>query len=83
LQVQRQAYADGPGTTTKFKDPESIAIDAAGNFTLGIVIIIKSEKITPNFVLTGNPAGKAGIHTVTLEANDGSGVLRSKLLRLR
>jgi hypothetical protein len=38
-------YADGPGTTTKFKDPESIAIDAAGNFMLGIVIIIKSEKL--------------------------------------
>jgi hypothetical protein len=45
LQVQRQAYADGPGTTAKFEDPESIAIDAAGNFTLGIVIIIKSEKL--------------------------------------
>jgi hypothetical protein len=41
-------------------------------FTLGIVIIIKSEKLL-KLCTNWYPAGKAGIHTVTLELMMGLG----------
>ena len=67
-------FADGIGTAAKFNWPMDIAIDVAGDFYVADRSNTKIRKLSfAGAVLTGDPLGNVGIHTVTLEANDGFG----------
>ena len=67
-------FANGVGTDAKFNVPVDITIDAAGNFYVADTGNFKIRKLSSTgAVLTGNPSGHAGTHTVTLEGDDGFG----------
>lgn len=66
--------SDGTGTEAGFVNPGGLSIDRAGNMYSAHFGAYKINKTTlPGMVLSGNSAGQAGQHPVSLNAADGNG----------
>ncbi|MCE7996898.1 MAG: hypothetical protein HEP71_33360, partial [Roseivirga sp.] len=64
---------DGIGTSASLSSPVGIALDTFGNAYVAESGNKIRRILRGAYQLSGDPAGQAGNHTVTLEANDGNG----------
>ena len=71
----RRGGTDANGTAATFEYPPGVAVDDSGNVYVADYGNHKIRKITTtsSATLTGDSTGKAGVHNVVLEANDGNG----------
>ncbi|GAB5526058.1 MAG: hypothetical protein Roseis2KO_39300 [Roseivirga sp.] len=64
------AANDGEGPEASFYSPFSIRIAKNGHLLIADVQNLKVREIAPSYVLSGDPQGQLGEHSVTLEATD-------------
>jgi streptogramin lyase/ribosomal protein L27 len=70
--VNSYSFADGIGTSADFYNPSGLAFDAYGNLLVADSYNSRIRKIAGN-VLSGNPSGHVGDHSIVLSAADGNG----------